>query len=354
MSLLGRYLARTVIAGTLVAVLVIISLELVFAFVEEAGDIGSRDYTAGSAFLYILLTAPQRAYEAFPIATLIGSLMGLGGLAARNELTAMRAAGVSILGVARAVVVAGLVLASLAFALGEWVAPPAERWGQQLRSSALSDNVAAGDDAGFWARDGSHFVQVQRAVTDVYLQGIRIYELGGGREINRIVNAAQARYENGAWRLQDVVITRFVEGGVETERLPAVAWDSELRPEVLDVIVVEPETLPVTSLYAYIQYLERNGLESARYRLAYWIKLVTPLATVTMLLLAIPLVFGSVRSAGAGQRIFIGVMIGIVFFLANRMLNHMGLIYGLPPWISAALPTVVFMCAGLFGIVKVR
>ncbi|RFA30453.1 LPS export ABC transporter permease LptG [Alkalilimnicola ehrlichii] len=354
MSLLSRYLTVTVVVGSLITLLILLSLEVVFSFVDEAGDIGRGEYTAGSALMYVLLRAPYRAYEAFPMATLIGSLLGLGGLAARNELTVMRAVGISILGVARSVVMAGFVLALIAFALGEWVVPTTERWAQDLRSGAISQRVASDRLAGFWARDGANFVKVERALGNRHLVGMRIFEFDEERRLTGILEAERALYAGGGWVLEEITKSRFSAVGVAVDTVDRLAWDSDLAPAVLDVVVVDPEMMSARELRTYITYLERNDLDSEQYRLAFWIKVATPLATVAMLLLTVPMVFGSARSANAGQRLFVGVLIGIVFFLSNRLLNQMGLVYGLPPAFSALLPTLVFLAIGLWGIMRVR
>lgn len=352
--ILDRYIAKAVIGGSLVALVVFVSLILVFSFVEESGDI-TDEYTALRALLYVALRGPQRAYESFPIATLIGSLMTLGGLAARHELVVMRAAGMSVLNIARSVAVAGLLLALAAVALGEWVAPPAERMALEVKAQARSGEVAALSRDGFWARDGRRFVQVASAPSAEQLEGVNIYEFGAERRLDSIVSASRADYVRGAWILHQVIITRFQDdGGVSRLQEATLDWRSELHPEVLDVVVVDPEALSIQDLWTYIGYLERNELESDRYRLAFWLKLATPLATLTMLLLTIPLAFGSLRSVGAGQRIFIGVMIGIVFFLGNNLLNHLGLVYGLPPVVSALLPTLIFLVAAVYGTSRIR
>jgi len=353
-GILDRYIARAVIGGSLVVLMVFISLELIFAFVDESGDIGA-DYTALQALVHVGLSAPQRAYEAFPIATLIGSLMTLGGLAARSELVVMRAAGVSILGIGRAVVLAGLVLAALSAALGEFVAPQAERLAQDIRAQARSGTVSSLSENGFWVRDGRDFLSVGSAPDARNLRDLRIYTFRDDGRMDKVTKAEHARYMGpGRWALEGVVIDAFLERGVDSRRLESMDWQSSLGPEVLDVVVLDPEMLSMAELWTYIGYLERNALESERYRLAFWLKVVTPLATLTMLLLTIPLVFGSLRSVGAGQRIFIGVMIGVVFYLANRVLNHMGVVYGLPPALSALLPTLVFLAIALVAASRVR
>lgn len=354
MKLLDRYLLRAVISGTLVALLIIIAMELVFMFVDEASDIGTGRYTAAIAFLYVLLQLPAQTYQAFPMATLIGSLMGLGALANRHELVVMRAAGVSIFAIARTVVIGGFVLALLALAMGEWVAPPATRLGDRLRSGALSNEVSPGFGSGFWARDGDRFIQVDKAEARDVLDGVHIYQFDDAQRLVRIVSAVRATYSNGGWNLQKVTVTGFGKNGIQVSKRDSMQWASQLRPSVLDVVVVDPQTLSLRELTTYIHYLKRNGLETSRYRLAFWIKLSTPLATVVMLLLTIPLVFGSLRSVGGGQRIFIGVLIGLVFFLSNQLLNRAGLLYGFPPVVSALAPTALFFVFGLIGIGRVR
>lgn len=353
-GILDRYIARAVIGGSLVVLLVFVSLELIFAFVDESGDIGPT-YTALQALLHVALTGPQRAYEAFPIATLIGSLMTLGALAARSELVVMRAAGVSVLGIGRAVVLAGLVLATLATLLGELVAPPAERLSQDIQAYARGGVVSGLSADGFWARDGRTFIQVGSAPSTRLLEDVRIYTFLDDGRLQQVVSAGRARYlQDGNWQLEAVVTDRFGERAVDSERVDTRIWESTLAPDVLDVVVVDPEALSMMELWTYIGYLERNELESERYRLALWLKVSTPLATMTMLLLTIPLVFGSLRSVSAGQRIFIGVMIGIVFYLANRMLNHLGVVYGLPPSVSAFLPTLVFLAFAIVATMRVK
>jgi len=351
-SRLDRYIAATVLGGALASLFIILSLNFVFELIEEAEDIGTGDYRFPTALLYVLLSMVHRAYEAFPVATLIGALVSLGGLAARHELVAMRAAGVSVAGVARAVVLAGLALALLAAALGEWLAPPASRLAQTLRAEALGGEVAAAAD-GFWVRDGERYLQVARAPERTVLEGVTVYRLEGAR-LAAITTAPRADYVDGGWLLRGAEVTRFREDGVRVEQVPRMALEAELDPRTLEVVVVDPGTLAASELLRYVAYLQANELESARYRLALWVKAATPLATVTMLLLTVPLVFGSQRSAGAGQQIFVGVLIGLAFFLANRFLNNAGVVYGLPPAVSALAPVLLFLGLGLLGLRRVR
>ena len=103
MILLGRYIGRRVVAGTVWTLLVLITLLGFFFFIEELGDVGEGRYRTADAALYVLLILPRYAYEIFPVAALIGSLIGLGSLANHSELTAMRAGGMSLARIVSAV-----------------------------------------------------------------------------------------------------------------------------------------------------------------------------------------------------------------------------------------------------------
>ncbi|MGD8429083.1 MAG: LPS export ABC transporter permease LptG [Ectothiorhodospiraceae bacterium] len=353
MKILDRYIVQAVVAGALVAIVIVVSLNVLFEFINESGDAGGA-YTIWHAFLYVLLTTPYRLYEAFPVATLLGSLMALGGLAGRSELVAMRAAGVSVFAIARAVCIAGVLLALVAAAVGEWVAPRAQRLAERVQAVGSDQPVAGTLGSGFWFRDGDRYVRVGRAPERNTIEGVEVYRVEG-RELRSVITAPVGHYRGGAWELDSATLTRLAaDGSVTTEKEGQLELKADLKPEMLDVIVVEPETLPLTDLLDYIRYLDRNGLQSERYRLAFWIKVATPLATITMLLLTVPLAFGSLRSTGAGQRVFVGVLIGLTFFLLNRLLNRAGLVFGLPPVVSALTPTLAFLALALAGISRVR
>ena len=349
---LERYIATTVLGGALAGLFVIVSLSFVFEFIDEADDIGRGGYDLASAMLVVVLSMVQRAYEAFPMATLIGALVSLGALAARSELTVMRAVGVSVGQIARAVVAAGMVLALLAAALGEWVAPPANQLAQAMRAEAAGGGVGT-TAGGFWARDGDYRLRVERVVQPDLLAGVRAYEVREGR-LQRIIQAPRARFAQERWQLSEATVTNLGQTPVVVLSGQSLAIGGALQPATLEVVVQAPETLAGRELLRYIGYLEGNDLDSGRYRLALWVKLATPLATIVMLLLTVPLVFGSPRGSGVGQQIFVGVLIGLAFFLFNRFLGNAGLVYGLPPAVSALAPTLVFFLLALLALRRVR
>ncbi|MDZ7749804.1 MAG: LptF/LptG family permease [Halofilum sp. (in: g-proteobacteria)] len=110
---------------------------------------------------------------------------------------------------------------------------------------------------------------------------------------------------------------------------------------------MSPASLPIWRLGPYVEYLEANRLEAGRFQLAFWQKIATPLSTLVMLLLALPIVFGSLRSAGTGQRVFLGSLIGIAYYLLSELFAHIGIVYGLAAPVAALAPAALFTVVGV-------
>ncbi|MDX9767135.1 MAG: LPS export ABC transporter permease LptG [Ectothiorhodospiraceae bacterium] len=354
MKKVDAYLGRTVLAGSLLALLALTSLDVFINFLDELGSLGkTQEQGVLRALTFAGLELPRRMYEMFPTAVLLGSLLGLGGLAAGSELVAMRAAGMSVARVLRAVLQAGLLLVLLAVAIGELLTPWAEMKAQSLRNVEHLDRLHVGA-SGLWARDGGRYFNVRIVTPDLRLVGLRIYEFDAGGRLQQAVDADSADYDGTAWTLHGVRRSRLAPEGVQAERVDEERWARLLSPDLFDVVAVAPRQMSAVALARYAAYLRDNGMDAAVYESALWTRFAMPLSTLVMLVLTIPFVFGPLRSGGAGQRLFVGMLVGIGFFLLNRILNHLALVYGLPPLLGASLPMLTFLLVGLWGLGRVR
>ncbi len=347
MRILDRYLLLHVLAGTALALLVLVSLDALFGYLHELEDVGRGGYGHAQALLYVLFTLPARAYQYAPPAVLIGSLMGLGALAAQNELLAIRAAGMSVWGIAGSVARAGLLLAVLVLLVGELLAPLGQDKGRQLRSQAITGRLAVQDRGGVWMRLGDEFVQARAVLGDRRLLDVRVYRFDAARRLREMLSAAAAQRQDGHWRLHDVQRLRIGRTALTRERLAELDWPVRITERMLAVLRVDPQDMRARDLYTYIRYLRRNHLDSRAYELAFWNRFMVPLSSLVMLLVALPFVFGSQRSGGAGQRLFLGVLLGIGYFLLVRLLNQAGLVIGLPPLLAALAPAAAFLGLGI-------
>ncbi len=351
MKILDRYISMTVLGGVLITLLIFVALVSFITLLGQLADLDSK-YGLLQALQYVVLTMPRRAYELFPTIVLIGGLFALGTLAGHHELIVIRAAGVSINRITWAVMKAGAVLTVFAFGLGEVVAPYAEQRAQILRSSAKEGHIPLKSKFGFWVRDKNNFIRIGRVIDQYNLQDILVNSFDKNQKLVWVVEAKLARYRDGKWILYQVVQSTIgnervtinppqsVGGKINTT--PSEVWERLIEPALLSVVAVAPEVLSAWALRQFSEHMVDNHLDATRYELAFWIKLVTPVSTLVMLLIAIPFVFNTVRTTPMGQRLLFGVLVGIGFFLLNRGLNQVGLVYGIPPLLSAAFPSVLF------------
>ena len=354
MRLLDRYIGRSVLSAMLATLVVLTALIGFVTLLDEAGDAGRGDYGIGDVFIYVLLLLPRFAYELFPMAVLLGSLVGLGSLASHSELTAMRAAGVSLSRIMLAVMKAGVLAMVVMGLVGELVAPASEQYAGQMRAQKISGNVTLQTPYGFWARDGNAFINIRYLLPDARLRDVYIYEFSDDRRLLRATHAADAVYRGGQWVLSDVGRSRFTEAGVESERLDNAHWPSSLDPDILDVVAARPSMLPAWGLYQYIDYLRDNGLDARSYEVAFWSKVLTPVVVLVMIFLSLPFVFGSLRTVGVGQRIFVGALLGIGFLLLSRAFGNLAVVYRLDPLFAALFPSLFFLGVAFWLVRRVR
>lgn len=357
MKIIDRYLATSIVGSTLLVLAVLVALFSFVQFVDALGDVGRAQYQLGDAVRYVLLSLPRQTYEVFPMAALLGTTLGLSAMAADSELVAMRAAGVSVLQIVGVAIKVGLVLAVIMILNGEYLAPEAQRLAEEGRSTALRLRAKQQGDLGLWMRDGKSFLQIGEVLPDKSLRKIDIYLFDEHNALRHHVSAAQGTLsdaEEGKLLLREVRESRLTAKRVESRKMERLAWDTTLTPELLGVFTVRPEGLSALQLYRYVQHLELNRQNTGQYALTFWQKLATPFSTVVMMVLAIPFVFGLQRSGGIGARLFIGIMLGLAFFVVSRGFGYYGLLNGIPAVIGALLPTFLFFAAALVLLRRVR
>ncbi|SCZ54463.1 LPS export ABC transporter permease LptG [Thiohalomonas denitrificans] len=341
MKLLDSYIARTVAGHIGTVMLVLLAIYFFSTFVSEMGDVGKGDYTVLDALLFTLMQVPLYTYQLFPLVALVGTMLGLGSLANTSELTVMRAAGVSIRRIMVAVMKVGLMMVVAVTVVGELIAPRLEVQAQMQRAEALGKDISLNTKDGLWARDGRSFINIERLLVDGRASNVRIYRFDDNHSLRETIFAPRGIYQDDAWQLEQVVRTRVTPEGVDSRQLGELRWESSLEPGVIDVVAIKPENLSARDLWEYLRYMRENGLEDRRYDLAFWVRIMIPFATAGMVLLAVPFVFGSMRTVSIGQRVMLGALLGIGFYLFNAIFNRVGVVYDIPPFLAASLPTFV-------------
>ena len=346
-KVLSRYLGREILLASLLMILAFVGLFAFFDFVNELDALGRNGYSLLYAMVYVALIIPGRVYELFPIAVLIGTLYALTTLARHSEITVMRASGVSTWQFLAVFLRTGLIFVVLTFVFGEYIAPPAERAAKQFRLAATGASVSSELRSGVWVKDAGRFVNIKNVRPDRSLESLRIYALNEDFELTEIQEASSAYYNEqaGYWDLKDVTQTVFTPERVSMNQLANVEWRSELTPEVLSVLMVQPERMSGSTLYTYARHLKENKQNSDRFEIAFWKKIIYPLATLVMMVLALPFGYSHDRMGGVSIKVFIGIMVGTAFHLMNGLFSSLGVINDWPPFAAAFAPSVIFLAA---------
>ena len=355
MTLLRTYIVLAVLRGVATVMAVLVAVTCVIEFVGQINDVGTGDYALQTALIYIGLRVPGRIFTMLPIGALIGALLSLGNLAVQRELIVMRASGVSSLQLLSAVGLAGLVLAVLMVLLGESVAPSLGAYASELRTRAMHEEIAVAKGQATWLREGDRIVSLRRQAGDLgYGGGVLMFELGPEQSLKEVARADSVDLESNRWVLSNYAETSFEQGrvAVRTGREPSEAHG--LNPDLLELSVVRADLLDTPSLVRYISYLRANALDAHRYLVAYWSRLANVFSVIAMTVLALPFVFGGLRSAGAGARLLVGLIIGLTYYVAGEVLTSGGEVYGLDPLIIAWAPTALLMVVASIAFARIR
>jgi len=354
MNILDRYLWKSVFVGLMMAWFALTILVIFFDFISETGDL-NENYSGLQAFVYLLYSVPNRLYELFPTAMLIGTLLGLGNLAANSEFIAMRAAGISIINIIISVLKLGFILVIAVFLMGEFIVPKTDLAGKNFKSSLNNKNIVMTSGASLWIKDNNRILHIGQVWSEEKLSDITIYNVEKNYSgLESVTQVKSAKNSSSGWILESVVEQTFSTDGVKSKIFERKDDPDFLDAKLLSIASVDPEQLSIAELSDLVEHQKANKLNTDKFRLAYWKRFSAPFAALVMLFLAMPFLFGSQRGGGAGQRVFIGIIAGIAFFLLNKVLNQVGSVYGFPPFLSAFLPAFFFLGLSIIGLQKIK
>jgi lipopolysaccharide export system permease protein len=355
MSLLDRYIVRSILGSVFLVTMVFLILGGLFVFIDQQDDIGVGHYTALDALWFTLLNLPQQAFELLPVTVLIGSLLGLGSLARGSELIVIRSAGVSIVRFAGTVLIAGLVLIGVEILLGEFLAPPLDVAAREQKAFAKFTDISFGGGGGAWVRDGNLILNVQRQSGQRQFGNMQIFELSGDHRLVALGHATSATAGPGKkWQLGDYVESRFSDNSVQTTPPGQRILQSNVTASFLGLAARDPNQLTNRALWQLIQYDRENSLDASRVVFAFWSRLSRTVAIAFAVLLAIPFVLGSLRSAGAGTRTMMGLVLGISFFLLQKLIESGTIVFDLNPMVLAWIPTATMGIVTLLLLARAR
>lgn len=354
MRIFDWYIGRTIFSTIMMTLATLVGLSGIIKFVEQLKKVGEGAYSVWSAGIFTLLTIPSDINIFFPMAALLGALLGLGILASRSELVVMEAAGFTRLQIAMAVMKTAIPLVILTMALGEWGAPWGDQLARNLRAKAIYGGSLLSNSGGLWAKEGNDFIYIERIVNQQELNGINIYQFNPQQQLQSVTYANSANYSDGSWTLYQIDKSIIGEKSVEGVQQFSSSWKTSLSPDKLSVVTIKPESLSITGLWQYLHYLKQTGQDTGRYELALWRKVLQPVTVGVMMLLALSFIFGPLRSVTMGARVLTGICFGFVFYVADQIFGPLSLVYHVPAIIGAAFPSLIFLALSWYLLTRRR
>ena len=367
MKTIRRLIYREVIHSVSFVVLGFLSLFFFFDLIEEIQAMeryATAGYGVAPALTYTALMIPSHLYELLPIAVLIGTIFVMARLAYNSEFTCLRTSGLSPWLALKTLSLLGLGFVVLTFVIGDYLSPLADRSAQLLKAR-YQGNITLGQ-TGAWLREkqtqGRYSVNVGALQSDGGMRGVRIFEFDEQGFLTSMTQAQTARLAgDGAWQLGGVDRTEFPardKSGAQIRRthLETYRWSSEITPEMVSAALLKPDRMSTIDLFQYIQHLDANAQSSQRYEIEFWRKVFYPLSCLVMVVLALPFAYLHFRSSGISAYVFAGVLAGISFFLLNNVFGYMGNLQNWQPWLTAALPGMIYSLLSLaaFGWLVLR
>lgn len=338
-----------------------------FDFVEELQAVtkhAATGYTVMQAMLYVALILPNHLYELLPITVLIGTIFVMARLAQSSEFTILRTSGLGPWLALRMLLALGTVFVVFTFAIGDYLAPWSGKTAQLLKSRYQGD-VTVGR-TGAWLKERqaySHYaVNVGALAPDASMRDVRIYEFDNQGLLVSLTEASSGKFRpDDAWLLSQVERAEFINANdatahVERTRADTFRWRTEISSEMVATAVLKPERMGTIDLFQYIRHLDANGQTAQKYEIQFWKKVFYPLSCLVMVVLALPFAYFHFRSGSVATYVFGGVMAGISFVLLNNVLADLGALRGWLPWVTAALPGLIYSVISLtaFGWLVLR
>lgn len=351
MKLLNKYLITRLSVLSLYTLLAVLALYSFIDLLNEVGNIGKGHYTGWTALQYILMQMPARAYQLMPLATLIGGLLALSQLSASSEWAVVKTCGLRTRDIIGIMLKFSAIFAIFTVLLGEMLAPELSRRADMLKASATSGSLNT-TAHGVWLKQPDSMVNIHAMLPDKTLLDVRIWRYNAQFRLTEALRAEKAQVFEDKWILQNVQSSELGEKQVKIKHSPQMDWQTNVNQALLTVLLVKPEQMSFVALTQYIDYLKQNHQQTRVYDVAWWNKLVYPIATMVMALLALAFTPPSSRHTNMGLKLFGGICLGLLFFFMGRLFGFTTQLYGVPAFLSAMLPTTAFAFWAMYLIRK--
>ncbi|SPL70806.1 LPS export ABC transporter permease LptG [Acinetobacter stercoris] len=352
-SILAKHVTKTTALMMLGTLIVLAFLFILFSYIGELSDI-KKGYSAWDAFKYVLWDSPHNINRIFPIAALIGAVLGLGSLASNSELIVMRASGVSLWKIVGWVMRPALLLVVMSLAVTQWVIPYTSEKAKSVKSQ--KSVAALGEVRGYWSREGQRFIYIDYANSSGNLNRVQVSDFDENYRLQSVIHAEQGKFvKNGEWTLENTQqLSISTNGNSLFKDVPQQDLPLALQPKFVHMVTLDPEDLAPSELVSFMQYMHKYSQVPKTYQLAFWKKVGSPFSLLALTLIACSFIFGPLRQQSMGFRLVIALFVGLTIYYLQDFLGYASLVYAPSPAWFVFIPIALMFLAGSYLIYRAR
>jgi lipopolysaccharide export system permease protein len=351
-KILFRYLVSEFLRVVALCLVAFIVVYLIADFSDRIDDFLKHQAPVGAIVRYFLVRIPLIVNQVLPIAVLAAMLLSLGGFSRHNELTAMRACGVSSAQIVAPLVGVCLALSAFIFAWNEKVVPYFATRAHYINTIEIKKRQMQGllGDQQVWAHGQDTFYNIQsfdaRSRT---LVGITIYPIDPEFHLKGLLEIPKAHWNGTQWAFRQGVQRVFgSDGEIQTVALEPGTLDLREKPADLMAARRDAEEFSYGELSALIDNLRKKGLDTTEYLVDLHLKLAVPFVCTVMALISMPLGMRNLRSSSLANNIGVGLLIGASYWFVLALAVSLGHSGALPPIVAAWTANAIFAGIGSF------
>jgi len=352
MGILARYLWKEFFKLLAICQLIFMAIYMVVEFVQKIDNFMEVHAPRGAIFAYIFYKIPYLAVQMVPAATLISVVVMFSLMRKRNEITALKASGMSIFRISLPVIFASVCLAVAVFLFSELVVPYASSKSQAIWKSKVGRQGQAqtysrdriwikGPNSIYWVRhfDGRRMV----------MEDLTLYFFDDSFHLIKRIQAKRAVWAKDRWRVEDGVIQVALDGdGYNFTKFREIDLNLPERPKAFLIPAKKPEELK-----RFAKRIQVEGYDATRYLVDMNIKLAFPVISLIMVLIGIPISL-ALRKGGTPLAVTLGIGACFLYLLNLGIARSLGLSGILPPALAAWLANLIFLLLGIYLMMHVE
>lgn len=355
MNMITGYIIKKCLFYTFLMALATVILITMFNILGQLGDVNKGSYTTMAMLFYTVLLIPNYIYMLMPLAVLIGVMSGMLSLVNYSEYAIIRTSGTSLKKLTAILFGFGLAFSLFTFLFGELIGPEANHYAQVYKMEKMKQIVSTNLHSGIWSKDGANsFVNIKQVMPDNTIVGINIFVYDDDLKLQYFKSAEEGKYDekNKLWTLTHLKVEDYTKQNIVTTESASYQWSTAIEPSYFNVLVIAPEDMSALSLLTYMHHLDINHQSTQRYQIAFWNKLLYPLACISMSLIALAFIPNNRRNINLGVKLFAGSLIGVAFFFTTRLIGFMALLFAWNAIIASLAPTAILFGFGWYFVIR--